>query len=89
MLNSVNFTFHGINMSTLESDFCKFEGPDSGMVTCIKLGVEWPPPEKINLNGTEYERVRMSQLTDEQAGGMTHVARGAMYTPTPDNRDLN
>ena len=76
-------------MSTLESDFCKFEGPDTGMVTCIKLGVEWPPPEKINLNGTEYQRVQMSKLTDEQATEMTFVARGAMYAPVIDKRDLN
>jgi hypothetical protein len=76
-------------MSTLESDFCKFEGPDSGMVTCTKLGVEWPPPEKINLNGTEYQRVQMSKLTDEQATEMSFVARGAMYTPVLDTCDLN
>lgn len=76
-------------MSTLKNDICRFEGPDKGIVTCTKLGVEWPPPEKINLNGTEYERVGMSQLTDEQAAASDNIARGAQYTPVLDKTDLN
>lgn len=49
------------------------------------LGLEWPPPERITeLAGVEMERplvrIRMSEITDEQRAGMTHVARGAEYS---------
>ena len=61
-------------------------------VTLVKVGLNWPPPERILLNdygiqaATETDppelvlrRVSMSQITDEQRQDMTHVARGALY----------
>lgn len=45
------------------------------------LGLSWPPPEKIEAFGIPMERVRMSQLTDEQRADMTHVLRAAEYKP--------
>lgn len=47
---------------------------------CKKLGLSWPPPEMINLNGFLYERVRYSQITDEQRTELTMIMRGAEYT---------
>lgn len=38
-----------------------------------------PPPELIEFEGTQYRRVSMSAITDEQRMTMTHICRGAMY----------
>lgn len=57
------------------------------------LGLEWPPPERLTIldgggvrgavesDPAEHimKRIRMSEITDEQREGMTHVARGAEY----------
>jgi hypothetical protein len=58
------------------------------------LGLTWPPPERLIIDdddgllreatdddepGYVLHRVSMSQLTDEEAAAMTHVARGAEY----------
>ena len=58
----------------------------------IPFGLTWPPPERlfVSLDGLReavhdddpryvLHRVSMSQLTDEEARAMTHVARGAEY----------
>lgn len=67
---------------TFEDDFIQvlFEG---GMrrFKCVDLGVEWPPPEEVNVMGFMFKRTRYSQITDEQREGMTFVARGAEYEP--------
>ena len=47
--------------------------------SCKQLGVEWPPPEKVELFGFVFERLRMSGITDEQRADMTHVLRAAEY----------
>lgn len=54
-------------------------GTEKRMVNCKRNGIEWPPPERFIFAGTEFKRVRMSTLTDEQRAGMTHVFRGAEY----------
>lgn len=43
------------------------------------LGLDWPPPERISVNGTPFERIRMSDITDKQRADLTHVCRGAEY----------
>lgn len=52
-------------------------------VTCKALGLDWPPPEFINVSGFEMMRTGMSCITDEERATMTHVIRGAVYEPTP------
>lgn len=52
-------------------------------IPCSKLGLEWPPPERLTeLQGEPLDppmiRTRMSQLTDEQADH-PNLARGAEY----------
>lgn len=59
--------------------------------TCKSLGLDWPPPDVIeiaDIDGvyvgkspapTRFKRIRFSQITDEQREGMTHVCRGAEY----------
>lgn len=44
-------------------------------------GLEWPPPERIEILGFTMVRTRMSAITDEQRAGMTHVCRAAEYIP--------
>lgn len=61
-------------------------------IPCEKVGLEWPPPEWLWFDGNgareataEDDRAgcmfqdRMSEITDEQREGMTHVVRGAEY----------
>lgn len=71
-------------MTTHPSDFVRLNmtiGVQN--IPCVALGLEWPPPERITeLLGKPVEpafvRVRMSQLTDEQADH-PNLARGAEY----------
>ena len=46
---------------------------------CEPLGLEWPPPELIDIEGFQFKRVRYSKITDEQRADMTSVCRGAEY----------
>lgn len=52
-------------------------------VTCKALGIDWPPPEFIEVKGPlstpTFRRVRYSQISDEDRAEMTHVCRGAEY----------
>ena len=61
-------------------------------VRCKELGLEWPPPERIAIDGKNVREAtdndppssvmvmdRMSEITDDQRSQMTHVARGAEY----------
>ena len=65
---------------TLDRDFCMFlfEG-GSRPFLCNQLGVEWPPPEELELFGFKFKQIRRSQLTDEQAKDCDFIARGAEY----------
>lgn len=56
-------------------------------IFCEKLGVSWPPPEKLDFLGFPFVRERMSEITDEQRADMTHVCRGAEYFPLSDAGD--
>lgn len=66
---------------TFDDDFIQIT-TETGVkrMYCKALGLEWPPPEVINLSGFLYERVRYSQITDEQRTGLTMLMRGAEYT---------
>lgn len=57
---------------------------DHGIVRqpCKSLGLEWPPPERIEMFGFQFKRERYSHITDEQREQMTHVCRGAEYMPS-------
>jgi len=65
-------------------------------VRCKALGFEWPPPMRIYLDeGSIREavdednstfvlhQVSISQITDEERAGMSHVVRGAEYDYQP------
>lgn len=63
------------------------------VIPCTKLGLEWPPPERLyisdeadireatNDDDPRYvmRRVSYSQISDEDRAEMTHVFRGAEY----------
>ena len=65
---------------TFEDDFVsiKMQG-GTRRWRCKGLGIEWPPPELIDIEGFKFKRERYSQITDEQRETMTHVCRGAEY----------
>lgn len=48
-------------------------------VTLRSLGIEWPPPERLEIMGFGFQRVSMSEISDEARASMSHVARGAAY----------
>lgn len=50
-------------------------------VTCRQAGVEWPPPQRLDIGGFTMVQSRRSEITDEQRQGLTHVCRGAEYFP--------
>lgn len=72
-------------MKLFDDDFIKFEeGPLHGRMMILskqsRANQAWPPPAIIVHQGEfTYERVSMSEITDEQRERMTHVARGALY----------
>lgn len=67
---------------TFEDDFIRLRtdvGPRNFLLSTF--GLDWPPPEKISIGGFPFVRVGISAITDEQRAQMTHVCRGAEYTP--------
>lgn len=70
---------------TFDDDYIQLRLSTGPMrVTCKQLGIDWPPPEVIEITGGPYStprfrRLRMSAITDEQRQGMTRVCRGAEY----------
>jgi hypothetical protein len=65
---------------TYDDDFIQvqFEGGIK-RYKCTDFGIEWPPPDIIQVYGFEFKLERCSQITDEQRAEMTHVCRGAEY----------
>ncbi len=79
---------------TFDDDFIRLH-LDMGVqnIPCVKIGFEFPPPERIYMSGDKgirawekgdtpmyiLKRVGYSSITDEQREGMTHVVRGAEY----------
>ena len=80
---------------TFDDDYVQLldaNGKVIGQVLCKKINMEWPPPPVIVVTGggpgspypvptTEFQRIRYSQLTDEERKAMSHVCRGAEYRP--------
>lgn len=48
-------------------------------ISLRSLGLEWPPPERLEIHGFGFQRCSMSPITDVQRSQMSHVARGAAY----------
>lgn len=48
-------------------------------VTCIDLGIDWPPPERLAVFGFDMHLHRCSAITDEQRALLHNVVRGAEY----------
>ena len=69
---------------TFDDDFLQLEF-DGGTkrITCRSAGIEWPPPERINVMGFEMVRESYSQITDEDRQQMTMITRGARFVPAP------
>lgn len=61
---------------TFEDDMCKI---GDLFIKCVSMGVLWPPPKELNINGTRYTLVSYSKITDDERKAMTHVVRGAEY----------
>ena len=79
---------------TYDDDFIRLHLTFIGTptLTCKELGLEWPPPERIVMDGKKLReaadddpasdvliRRNFSAITDEQRASMTNVARGAEY----------
>ena len=50
-------------------------------IFCKLNGIDWPPPEVIEIFGFRMRRKSMSIISDEDRADMTHVCRGAVYLP--------
>ena len=65
---------------TFDDDFAQLHMQGSiKRIPLGRMGLTWPPPERISLRGMVFDRVGYSQITDEERAKMTHVARGAEY----------
>lgn len=65
---------------TFDDDFVRFQMDLGRLDVSIKsLNLDWPPPTQIIYHGVVFERVSMSQLTDEQRAEMNQLCRGAEY----------
>ena len=70
---------------TFEDDFIQLEFlGGTKRIGCKANGIEWPPPEKLELAGYTWDRQSMSAITDEQREGLTMLMRGAAYQLAPD-----
>lgn len=82
-------------MSTMPNDMLRLIFTSGTHVdVCIganpTCGISWPPPERLEFMGAWFKRTRMSALTDEQAAGCKHLARGAEYEQeTPELEPIN
>jgi hypothetical protein len=70
-------------MTTFDDDFVRLtdEAGNNLNVACKVLGLNWPPPVQIEVDGATWERESYSDIADDQRAGMTHVVRGAQYRP--------
>lgn len=80
---------------TYDDDFIQLHMEFFGQprIMLNNVGLSWPPPELLYMDADQglreaakddekkfiFERIRFSQITDEQREGMTNVARGAEY----------
>ncbi len=71
-------------MSTFGDDSIRFrqnDGEIGPLIPVVVLGLNWPPPYFLEIDGVTMERYSMSAITDEQREELTHVFRGAEYRP--------
>ena len=73
---------------TFDDDFIQLETFAGRIrVMCKATGIDWPPPETVEVEGFRWNRESYSQITDEQRAEMTFVARGALYAPAAGSLD--
>ncbi len=69
-------------MTTFNDDMIRVEMEGgTKMFRCKDLGIDWPPPEEIDIYGFTFVKVGQSQLTDKMMETITKVIRGAQYEP--------
>ena len=69
---------------TFDDDFLQLEFDGATKrITCRSVGIEWPPPKRINVMGFEMVRESYSQIADEDRRQMTMFMGGARYVPAP------
>lgn len=54
---------------------------------CASLDFDWPPPEKIEVTGRQYRRIRFSNITDDERAESQVLVRIAVYEPGNANED--
>lgn len=75
---------------TFDDDFARVHFDNGSRDLVLKsLGVDWPPPEVLDIYGFKYRRSSMSDITDEARAKLDFVCRGAEYFPTIDGENLN
>ena len=67
-------------MKLFEDDFIRIDGQNYPSPS-------WPPPEFVLHNGKKYQRIRYSEITDEERETMTHVCRGGEYEVMKNDRE--
>lgn len=80
-----------VEAMTFDDDFVQFSLTNMGVVfrqACRDLNVQWPPPERLEIQGFVFKRIRLSPITDEQRAGMTNVCRGAEYEMAHDEEGV-
>ena len=75
---------------TFDDDFVQIDTLAGTRRYALKLlGLDWPPPERIEIMGFGFQRTSMSEISDDARSTMTHVMRGAAYesesNPPPDS----
>ena len=74
---------------TFDNDMIMVRFPDGEKsFYCLVNGIEWPPPEHMNINGFNMKRESISGITDEQRQGMSNVLRGAVFVPLMSNLSI-
>jgi hypothetical protein len=69
-------------MATFDDDMVRIEMQGgTKMFRCKDLGIDWPPPEELDIHGFVFVKVGQSQLTDKMMETITNVIRGAQYQP--------
>jgi hypothetical protein len=70
---------------TFDDDFVQIDFGDGVIrrARCLSNKIEWPPPQILDFGGFKFDRVSVSEITDEQRAGMSHVCRGAAYAIRP------
>lgn len=72
---------------TFDDDFIQLQTESGPRRIWLKtINAKWPPQPVIDLCGFRFKRTRMSEITDEERAGMSHVCRGAEYIPDTEGK---